>query len=414
MLQIVQIYHKPSYTKAPSISNVIQKETNSSKIDLQVAQPLFQSRTSSYYPHLPIHIYNQNLSSLRNRSKLILMGNGFFGDGSWGLNTKTGTSTELSKMKQLSCPYLGDYCDITTDKNRFSEADAVIYHMRDKIDRKKAEKNRRPHQRFVFALWESPPHTPNIKSYKKFFNWTMTYRFQSHVVASYYSSNAYIHTSSDYYRYLLKENTAKNLNLNLRKANYQLSDEMLTNKNLGTAAALISNCGGKSGRLTFIRRLQRHMDVKIYGRCGNQCPENVDCREFIGKRYYFFLSFENSLCTDYTTEKFFSVLEHPIVPIVYGRTDYSTFIPSSGFINVNKFSNFTALAQYLKKVRYDKEKYLSYFSWKKDYVWGVSQLFTPICDVCLRLHLDSTPNVIDDMDAWWNANTCQAPKLWRW
>ncbi|CAF4980404.1 unnamed protein product, partial [Rotaria socialis] len=61
---------------------------------------------------------------------------------------------------------------------------------------------------------------------------------------------------------------------------------MLTNKNLGTAAALISNCGGKSGRLTFIRRLQRHMDVKIYGRCGNQCPENVDCREFIGKRYY--------------------------------------------------------------------------------------------------------------------------------
>jgi hypothetical protein len=65
------------------------------------------------------------------------------------------------------------------------------------------------------------------------------------------------------------------------------------------------------------------------------------------------------------------------------------------------------LAEYLNKTRYDKNKYLSYFSWKKDYVWGVTQFFTPFCDLCVRLHLDSTPNVINDMDAWWNDNACQ-------
>jgi hypothetical protein len=36
----------------------------------------------------------------------------------------------------------------------------------------------------------------------------------------------------------------------------------------------------------------------------------------------------------------------------------------------------------------------------------VTQLLTPLCDLCVRLHLDSTPNVIEDMDAWWNAKAC--------
>jgi hypothetical protein len=81
-------------------------------------------------------------------------------------------------------------------------------------------------------------------------------------------------------------------------------------------------------------------------------------------------------------------------------------IPSSGYIDINDFDNITAIAQYLNQIRDNKEKYLSFFSWKKDYVWGLTQLSTPLCDLCLRLHLDSKPNVIDNMDAWWNENAC--------
>ncbi len=58
----------------------------------------------------------------------------------------------------------------------------------------------------------------------------------------------------------------------------------------------------------------------------------------------------------------------------------------------------------------NKEKYLSYFYWKQDYVWGLTQLLTPFCDLCLRLHLDSTPNVIDDINAWWIDNACYRPR----
>ena len=78
-------------------------------------------------------------------------------------------------MAQLACPYLANYCNITNDQNLFSQADAVVYHMRDKINIKQAKKYRHAGQRFVFVLWESPVHTPKLKSYRDFFNWTMTY-----------------------------------------------------------------------------------------------------------------------------------------------------------------------------------------------------------------------------------------------
>jgi len=205
-------------------------------------------------------------------------------------------------VTQLSCPFLSNYCDITTDKNLFSEADAVVYHIRDDINQKQAKKYRHSDQRFVFALWESPAYTPDLTSYKGFFNWTMTYRFKSHIIASYYFSNGYIHTSNNYYHLMIKENATKNLNLKLKKLDHQLSDQILENKKLGTIAALISNCGTASQRMRFIKLLKRYIDIKVYGRCGKTCPKDIDCREFIAKNFYFFLSFESSLCTDYTSK----------------------------------------------------------------------------------------------------------------
>ena len=64
------------------------------------------------------------------------------------------------------------------------------------------------------------------------------------------------------------------------------------------------------------------------------------------------------------------------------------------------------LAQYLNETRHNKEKYLSFFSWKKNYVWGLSQFFTPFCDLCLRLHLDLKPSIIDDIHQFWFNGTC--------
>ncbi|CAF3056103.1 unnamed protein product, partial [Rotaria sp. Silwood2] len=110
-------------------------------------------------------------------------------------------------------------------------------------------------------------------------------------------------------------------------------------------------------------------------------------------------------------EKFFAALEHPVVPVVLGRTNYSYFIPSSGYIDIRQFSTMSSLAQHLNETRYNKEKYLSYFSWKKDYVWGLNHFFTPFCDLCLRLHLDSKPNIIDNIHKWWFEDSCQEANI---
>ncbi|CAF0757326.1 unnamed protein product [Adineta ricciae] len=357
-----------------------------------------------YYPRFPILSYTQDITKLDSASKLILLGNGFFENPSWDLISK-----ERSSMETLWCPYLTKYCSITDDKSFFSDADAVVYHGRDPIDLKEANKYRQSHQRFVFALWESPAHTDSLKPYNAFFNWTMTYRLSSDIVASYYA-NTYFHSSSDYHQLLVRENATKDLHLTFDTADHQPSDAVLQAKKLGTVVALISNQGGSSRRLTFIKHLKNYIDVTVYGKHTIPCPKKGDCVKFLAQNYYFYLSFENSLCQDYTTEKFFGILRHPIVPVVRGFSNYSTFIPPSGFIDVNDFPDVISLARYLNETRDNREKYLSYFSWKQDYVWNQGSLFTSFCDLCIRLHLDHKPKVIEDIHSWWHDNMCRIPQ----
>ena len=98
-------------------------------------------------------------------------------------------------------------------------------------------------------------------------------------------------------------------------------------KGTGLAAALISH--GVAPRATYVKNLQKYINITVYGGLGIPCPAHVNydryniqvstkCREYIASTYKFFLSFENSMCTDYITEKFFDILKYDIVPVVIG------------------------------------------------------------------------------------------------
>lgn len=73
-------------------------------------------------------------------------------------------------------------------------------------------------------------------------------------------------------------------------------------------AMFVSNCNSHNGRLDYARELAKHITVDIYGRCGDHsCPRSdaKSCYRMLKKNYKFYLSFENSNCKDYITEKLF-------------------------------------------------------------------------------------------------------------
>lgn len=138
-------------------------------------------------------------------------------------------------MSDLYCSFLNDYCEITNDMKRFDEADGIIYHMRDYIDRSnELMKHRKTSQRFIFTLWESPINSPDLRSYDNFFNWTMTYRFDSHVFLTYYFADAYRLKSTNELKKLLSDHRAN-------EEKVVLYENIDTKQKRGTAAALISN-----------------------------------------------------------------------------------------------------------------------------------------------------------------------------
>lgn len=58
--------------------------------------------------------------------------------------------------------------------------------------------------------------------------------------------------------------------------------------------------------------LSKYLSVDVYGECGDlDCPRLFQdaCYKMLEREYKFYLSFENSLCRDYVTEKFFGILQ---------------------------------------------------------------------------------------------------------
>ena len=72
---------------------------------------------------------------------------------------------------------------------------------------------------------------------------------------------------------------------------------------------LLGNCEPPLRKL-FVHELQKYIAVDVFGSCSGEfeksarsCPRNDTCKSII-KRCKFFLSFENALCEDYITEKY--------------------------------------------------------------------------------------------------------------
>ena len=82
------------------------------------------------------------------------------------------------------------------------------------------------------------------------------------------------------------------------------------------------------------------MDIDIYGKCRNfQCPEDQSCHDYLAENYKFYLSFENSLCIDYVTEKLWSQLKRDILPITFSWISNTEMLPPHSYINAVDFGS---------------------------------------------------------------------------
>ncbi len=234
-----------------------------------------------------------------------------------------------------------DECEFTSDRSRFREADAVVFHiptMRDWPDVRK-----RKGQKWVAWSLESDVYYTQLKlsGFMSRFDLTQTYRLDSDVPVLYLDPG--------------------------------VAQEMCIPPVAKTAEApavlFTSNAGERCGRTGFIEELFQYVAIDSYGKHlrNKNLPEDKGRETKLQTiaRYRFTLSFENSVTRDYVTEKFFDPLIAGSVPVYFGAPNIGEFAPGENcFINVASFSGPRELADFLKALDADPDRYDAYLAWK--------------------------------------------------
>ena len=301
-------------------------------------------------------------------------------------------SSELN-LFHADCPE--KKCKITYNVYDIGKSDLVIFHARDMgsggfvsdKELQQIQTYRCPRQRMAFISHETSQSEP-VNNYiaipDGFFNWTITYKTDSDFHFPYGS----------YARLPYAENPPPFIDYAASKSKFVMW--------------AVSNCG--TIRDKYVKKLLNYINVDIFGRCSyiygqsNQCLKSrTDCED-IFKRYKFTLAFENGVCTDYISEKFWLALQRNSVPVVLARDYYSAdVVPPASFISVQDFPSVKALAGYLLYLDGNDTAYNEYFSWKQKFVSKRNFHFAA-CKVCDALHDGRLkPKVYYDMfKKFWN------------
>ena len=244
-----------------------------------------------------------------------------------------------------------------------SEFDAIFFHIRDMKDGHiplPNQKKRKPNQFYMMFLMESPLNDNfPYERFGSYFNWTMTFRRDS----DFHRPYGWVAPKDWKWHY------AASSNKSIDWSKYPIptaKSQMISTNNAKKkpVAWLVSNCHTRSQRENYVSKLSQHIPVDVYGHCGrNECPNNDKCPEHIQDNYMFYLSFENSVCDDYVTEKFWTYLSGKLVPIVLGGADYAKIAPPHSFINALDYQDPKDLANYLNYLISNKTAYNEYFQW---------------------------------------------------
>ena len=353
------------------------------------------------------------------KTKLILLITTFWDSTEWNL--------EMGASIFKHCPISN--CHITKDKSLpISEFDALLFHLAN-IGQLKPEELpdkliRTANQRYVMFFLEPPSVHWMERLILKLginhsFNWTMTYRLDSDIPIPYGwivpKLVPAFHVPS--IREKGKWEPSYNPRLFVDSLRAKSSKFFALAHRPRGAAWLVSHCNSDSERERYVNELSKHMQVDIFGQCGNvlcSSLKNVSCSDYIIQNYMFYLAFENTLCDEYVTEKLWSWMSTDIVPVVFGQANYSSITPPHSVVNALDFSEPKYLATYLKHLMANEAEYLSYFWWKDHYAINANT-FTgniasvssklgiqpSLCKLCEMLNDAEQPPKVVDLNTYW-------------
>ena len=301
-------------------------------------------------------------------------------------------------------------CNITTDVRRSNEAKVLIMQADIITDQHLPEK--KDNQIWVLSEFESPQNMKAhnrplvrrdiLKRYRRMFNWTMGYRRDADFVVSHGRFKVRGKKNDDYQVHL---------------------DELMKTKTK-LSIWFNSHCPTIGLREKVGEVLKKYMHLDIFGTCGKvlkACNPGVRhkesfgfskdghgrCMDFIDKEYKFFMSFENTLCLDYVTEKSMQrIMPHFIVPVVRTYVNHSLFHPPGSIVDTSKFTNAETLASFLNNI--SDGEYRAFYSWRKHYeLENLNSMWLEnVCRMCERSYEpEKYVRVYDDIYSWvWKPN----------
>ncbi|XP_043936680.1 3-galactosyl-N-acetylglucosaminide 4-alpha-L-fucosyltransferase FUT3-like [Protopterus annectens] len=242
---------------------------------------------------------------------------------------------------ELCASEFGIYnCHLTVDRNVYSSADAVVFHYADIQGNPSGLPKQRPgNQYWVWYNMEPPDHCGGLEKFDNTFNLTLSYRRDSDIFVPY-----------GYLQFIAEEQ------------NYTIP------KKTKLIAWAISNWNPASSRVKYYEIIKNYISIDVYGR-NHKTLSKEDFYSTVSQ-YKFYFAFENSVHTDYITEKLYdNAFNTGAVPVVMGpsRQNYEQYVPANSFIHVDDFKTPEELANYLKHLDQNEEKYRSYFVWKRHF-----------------------------------------------
>uniref|UniRef100_A0A914Q5Q6 Fucosyltransferase n=1 Tax=Panagrolaimus davidi TaxID=227884 RepID=A0A914Q5Q6_9BILA len=310
------------------------------------------------------------------RLPLILAYNSFFGSSMF-------SSAALAGIKK--CKF---ECRYSENPQLYPQSDVAIFHARSfrKMD-PILSSNSKPERLNVFYALEAAANE-KISGRgipKDFFNVTMTFRRDSTIWRPY-----------DKFEKLRPKE--------MEDERYAWSDEQINKtieKKSDLALQFVSNCVTHSRREKYLAALQKYTNITIFGKCNkNVFPYDSSMKKEFEK-HYFYLAFENAVCDDYVTEKFWR-LKTLIVPVVLKRSILKGIIDDEYFIAADDFDSPEALIEKLESLSQNPEEYKKYFGWTKKF----RKTETPrskldnFCKLC-EMATKKEKHMVPDIYEWW-------------